>query len=244
MAINQFAKISPLVNSEGYLLSVNQDGIIISDKPEATSRRLKNNEVGIVYSDNSLITIYDGNVIKLGNSSYTDKKNFEELVESNTDGRYDGTFGCIVRESVLNGNKYLSYDVCVIKGTKYFNVSDNLIRGDFWPITDTTSVDHTNTYIPNVPYTITRLTVRIAKDIMSNGEKITNGVFRLYTDTGIIHNVDIYGDIESTSPIFECVNVFRDFLGTIKYAVYDKSGNKLSSLSNISVKVFVEYLVK
>lgn len=168
MPINQFAKISPLVNNEGYLLEVNQDGIISNPtSPVATSKRLKNNELGIVYGKNSLVTVYNNEVIYLSSSIYNNLEELENAVSSNTDGSLDGTLCCVKKEMTFNSYPYVSYDICVIKGTSYINLTGHLVRGEHWKISNSLDNTYTSEYLSGYPYTLSRFTVKITGTAIS-----------------------------------------------------------------------------
>lgn len=73
--LNQFAKISPIVDEYGYLLSLDKNG----EYTEHTGIKLKENEIGICIYDNSLITIRKGSPIKLGSDSAANVKNISTV---------------------------------------------------------------------------------------------------------------------------------------------------------------------
>lgn len=84
--LNQFAKISPIVDENGYLLSLNKNG-----EYDKTEKRLKENEIGICIGNNSLITMHNGSPVKLGGDSIANIKNIETIkLEENT--QYNNDF--------------------------------------------------------------------------------------------------------------------------------------------------------
>lgn len=113
MSISQFAKISPIVDTQGYLLT-SESGYTLrydsSDKEGIQGIRLKEHEIGICLSTNSLLTMHINNTtgdlepITLGIVS---GENIENILETH--------------EGVLNGQ------IVVLKDnpTKVYTIVDN-----------------------------------------------------------------------------------------------------------------------
>lgn len=68
MAINQFAKIFPIVNEDGYILPVDKNGNLLTDYDVSSLKKIKNNEIGIV-DYKYLVTSKNGVIVKLTDQS-------------------------------------------------------------------------------------------------------------------------------------------------------------------------------
>ena len=112
MGLNQFAKISPIVNSEGFLLEKDDDG----KYTKVSTIRLKENETGICIDDNSLLTIFEGNPMKLRGGLFDNMEDALNHIKSNADGVLDGQL------LVVKSNPR---DIYVIIGTRLYNITEN-----------------------------------------------------------------------------------------------------------------------
>ena len=110
MGLNQFAKISPIVNSNGFLLEKNQDGIY-----SASTVKLKDNEIGICIDDKSIVTVINGEAIKLRGGLFDNIDNALDYVKNNR-GELDGQL-----LTIKNNPK----DIYVIVGTHLYNITEN-----------------------------------------------------------------------------------------------------------------------
>lgn len=252
MPINQFAKISPMVNNKGYILPVNEYGIVTDTTP--TENKLKNNEIGIVYNENKLITIYNGKLINLSSSIISQDK-FDELVANNTNGELDGQLYCILRQSSINSIMYTGYDIAIIQGTSYYNMTEGIVYNIYWNITDSYPIlndgyEYNNSYISKMPYTITRLTCRLTDDLKYNDQiligKIRISVEDLSGTSNTVYEVPLTGDIKSSKfDLFECVNLFSDYIGKLRVDIYNETGELVTaSVTNKNIELLIEYIIK
>lgn len=246
MAINQFAKISPIVNDEGVLLEVNDKGIIQFDNSgnvKLSNRSLKNNEIGIVYEKNIVITMYDGKIIKLSNQTAISSEEFDSIVTSNIDGDFDGSLFCV---KTTKDDEYPKYELRIVNGTSYFVANDNIMRADFWRLQN--GELHGNTYIGTVPYTIARITIKADADIRQSS-KIFIGKLNIFNkpdaDTKeIIHSIDFDGTIDVNGfNIFECIFVYSDRLGKIGYELIHDDTDVTANYPDTGVDICLEYVV-
>ena len=115
MSLNQFAKISPVVNSNGFLLQKDQEGIysIVSQV------KLNNNETGICIEDNSIVVMFEGKPVKLTGGVFTTMSDILKYVSSNTSGDFDGQLLC------LKDNPTQLY---VIVGTQLYNLTEHTTK--------------------------------------------------------------------------------------------------------------------
>lgn len=229
MNINQFAKISPIIDSDGYLYNLNQDGTIVSDS--VTNVRLKANEIGIIYKEDVLATMYNDKLIRLGVAVY-DNESLNSLL-SNNDGSLDGKLIVLTNE----GHYYLG----IISGKSVKCPEFNVVHAAVFTVTDDgKSATYTDSYIGSLPYKILRITVKINKNIMTEGSRY-GGVINIKSGNDTITTVD-YRDIEYSDgkivhELLECQNIFKDANGVI-------SINTDTSTTNKNIQVCVEYMVK
>lgn len=136
MPVNQYAKITPFVNSGGMLLKVNSKNYVMTDKdgnPIVTNNRLKNGEIGIVYDTGDMITLkeiesYDDStsdyVIMYLNSNIDISEidiynNFDEYLN-----------GMIHADSVRSNGLYVNYidDLTFISNGNFYDEDGNIIK--------------------------------------------------------------------------------------------------------------------
>ena len=112
MAINQFAKISPVVNSNGFLLQKDSDG----NYTIVSTVRLKENETGICIEDNSILVMFEGNPVKLRGGMFNNMSDALNYVSNNKTGEYDGQ---------LVNIKSNPNQLYVIIGNQLYNLTEN-----------------------------------------------------------------------------------------------------------------------
>lgn len=233
--INQFAKISPFVDDEGYLLQMNPNGTVYLDKEnmpskyeitingESSNVKLKNGELGIVYNNQHVVTVYEGNLVDLT----TGKSTGTLIVEQDTSGKYS--------------------IIIIDENNKKYNVTDNLLYAAYFcPSND--SLEYSDTYIGSLPYRVMRVTLRITSDLLyNNGDKFI-GVIKLCDEkSNHIASFKIDGDIgNSKLEVFECQTVFTTHFGKIQVNFIDANGNKIDA-SNVqisNIEFCIEYIVQ
>ena len=117
MGLNQFAKISPVVNSAGYLLEQKENGTYELYKDMV---RLKNNETGICIDDNSvLVMLGENNPVKLTGGLYSDMESAQDYVNSNENGKYNGQL-VVVKSNPSN--------LYIIIGKQLYNLTENTTK--------------------------------------------------------------------------------------------------------------------
>lgn len=119
MAINQFAKISPIINREGYLYNLDSDGNV-KNESDISDIRLKTNEIGIIYKEDALATMSNGKLVRIGGVSAYDETNIDELLINNDNNELDGKL--IVYK---NGDQY---QLVIIKGKTLVLPESNTTR--------------------------------------------------------------------------------------------------------------------
>lgn len=140
MAINQFAKISPIINREGYLYNLNSEGLVV-DENDVSNIRLKTNEIGIIYKEDALATMSNGKLIRIGGVSAYDETTIDELLDNNTNRELDGKL-IVYKEGdqyyllVVQGSELVlpeyhsikSFSECVANIDDISNISDNYMK--------------------------------------------------------------------------------------------------------------------
>lgn len=232
-SINQFAKISPLVDNTGHLIGT--DG-------KTTTRMLKENELGIIKGENIIGTVIGGNFTRLGAAVYNND-NFNELISGNTDGSLNGKMFAV---SNSNGG----YDIKIIHGTSAYVVTDNLLYAAYFNIKDATA--YSDSYIGALPYKIMRVTIRVNKDVTKDDGSAFIGKVIL-TDSSNeqkeITSFDLKGNVSTLNDkgydVFQCETLFNNYSGAINITFKDSSSNIInkSNLSNIDIEVCVEYVL-
>ena len=111
MGVNQFAKISPVVNSMGELLEKNESG-----KYTKTTITLKENETGICIDDNSILVMFKGKPVKLSGGLYENRESALSYVNNNNSGQYNGQLVVIKDEPDK---------LYVIIGKQLYNLTEN-----------------------------------------------------------------------------------------------------------------------
>ena len=114
MALNQFAKISPVVNHEGFLLEKDETGkySIVSNI------KLKENEIGICIEDNSTVVMINNSPVKLTGGLFENISKAYIYAENN-DGSRDGQL------IVCKSNPENLY---VVIGNKLYNLTENTTK--------------------------------------------------------------------------------------------------------------------
>ena len=239
--INQFAKISPLVDRNGRLYNVNIDGSVesLTSSPEIF---LKNNEIGIVYGENRIVTMYNGDIIDIGISIYTDD-DFAKLVESNTDGSLDGKLYVVKRTTANNINVY---DLMIINGTSAYNVSKDNLYASLFKVTDTNN-SFNNSYIGVIPYKVMRITLRIKDNIKNTDNSVFKNYLSVYSGSNKLISIKCI-DIEALRKnnenfeTFECFTIFKDCLGDITVKTENENGTEIKT-TNKNIEICVEYVL-
>lgn len=115
MGLNQFAKISPVVNSSGYLLEKKENG-----EYKNSGVLLKNNETGICIEDNSIIVMLgENNPVKLTGGLYNDIDSAKNYISNNSDGKYNGQL-IVTKDNPSN--------VYVINYNQLYNLTENATK--------------------------------------------------------------------------------------------------------------------
>ena len=115
MALNQFAKISPVVNSEGFLLEKDQSG----KYSIKSTVQLKENEIGICIDDKSPLTMFEGYPVKLRGGVFASKTDASTYASNNTSGDFNGQLLSI---------KNKPDQLYVIVGTQIYSLTENTTK--------------------------------------------------------------------------------------------------------------------
>lgn len=234
MSINQFAKISPIVDSNGYLYNLNQDGKI--DGAKASDTRLKPNEIGIIYNEDVLATIYDNKLVRLGVATY-DNESLKTMLKNN-DGSLDGKL--IVLQN--NSNYYLG----IINGKSVKCPEFNVVHAAVFTVTDDDTT-YKDSYIGYLPYKVLRITVKINDNITApSGGNFGGNILITATNTSTVEIASVqYRDIIYTNKngdtisheLLECQNIFKDFAGQINVNTDSETRDK-------NIQVCIEYMIQ
>lgn len=249
MAINQFAKISPIINSEGYLLDLNSDGTVVEPLSTTLNKKLKANEIGIIYKENILATMYgsgeNAKLIRLGIAVY-DEEMINNLVSSN-DGNLDGKLVVIKR---INNNK-VAYDIKIIKDKEIIDPIQNIMHTGYFVVNDKVN-SYSDSYIGMIPYKLMRITLRIKSNITKTDGSQFVGDIVIYAKDYNNNKIEItrfnYNDIDITHDsqtihhdIFECETIFKDYFGSIEVATTSEGNDIVVKTIGKNIEVCVEY---
>lgn len=151
--LNQFAKISPVVNSNGYLLEKDENGqyTIVSQI------RLKENEVGICIEDRSLLVMFESEPVKLTGGMFQNRTEAMAYVSTNINGDFNGQILTIGGEDPTN--------LYVIIGTQLYSLTENTTKSLLIKIpNDTTSFTIENSVMQDIfsrKYLINHIDIKI-----------------------------------------------------------------------------------
>lgn len=247
MAINQFAKISPIIDSNGYLYNLNQDGTVMMSDGEpvvSTTNRLKANEIGIIYKEDILATMYNGNLVRLGVTVYDDSV-IEDLLKEN-DGSLNGKL--IVLKKADN-----VYYLGIINGNTVTHPIFNTTHAAYFTVDDSKN-SYSDSYIGYIPYNILRVTLKINDNILNTDGTAFTGDIVFKTRPTSSESKEIcrveYRDIiynkgtsnEFTHELLECQNIFDNFTGEIIVQLEDINGTVIDTL-NKEIKICIEYII-
>lgn len=245
MAINQFAKITPLVNSDGELLQVNGDGSLKEPiKPyesNGNTQKLKNNELGILYNKNNLVIMKNGKLEIFGDYTFTMEEFLKYVADNNTntDHPHDGeiisvidkTTGTsviyVIDSTLPNGYRVVNDHIvrCIYKelstlGTIKCKLDNN---GNKTKKSDLIEVCVNDSILNNMEYFITRISFLCGPGMGYTGNgTVFNGTVSIVTKTELpdipefINTIATF-DINETSTFYctDVVNIYRNFIGPI-----------------------------
>lgn len=135
--LNQFAKINPIVTSDGYLLEQDND----SNYTRKSLVRLKENEVGICIDDKSFIMLFNGEAIKIIGGLFNTIEEARAYAALNTNNSHTGEIIHI---------KNSPTKLYVLIGTKLYNLNENTKKSITTYIDpETATLDITNSTMQN-----------------------------------------------------------------------------------------------
>lgn len=263
MPINQFAKISPIVDSSGYLLELGTTGEVILENgiPKRSTRQLKINEIGIIYKEDVLATMVlelgERRLLKLGISIY-DEDSFDEIVNNN-DGSLNGKLYVIKRN--VNGSTV--YDISIIHNHAAYNVTKNTTYSAYINTSDDVATDivkYNDSLVDNLPYKILRLTLSIDSNIVNEAGLEFGGTIEVKSGDNVIYTYHYdnkeertYKDIRNyvedsdkeadyTYDILEEVSLFVNGLGELSIVTKNRNGEIIKTKKNM--EACIEYILQ
>lgn len=214
--MNQFAKISPVVNSNGYLYEIGSDGTYESGV--LTTVRLKEHEVGICLEDSSLVIMHNGSPLKLVGGIFSDRTKALEYV-SNNDGSHNGEL-LVIKTDPTN--------IYSVIGHTLYSITENLLHKETRLFDDTYTSVWKNDIITNPSsdglisgtYFIDKIEVTV--DNTNDGWKYT------YIDDNESEQVEIYpyGVLVLSSTNGEIIiKITKDMIGNKTIIIPDKNSD-------------------
>ena len=232
MPINQFAKISPIVNAQGYLLEKDEKGIYSIVSPV----RLKENEIGICIDDKSFITTFNGIGIKINGGIFENSLEALEYANKNTNGDYNGQL------ITIKSNPGKLY---VLVGTELYSLIDNTTRSII--------VDIPNNYSNGIHFKVENLIAR--EDYIINSIDITMGDNKFYDKNSSIISNPAITIMPELAGNFTDINITEDFYnqqtrciinekmkGDLYIQIYDSSmGGQAYSYDGKTISLVITY---